>query len=164
MKSVWERSALLKSVWENLSRWRTFFKYKYKCTFSCVLSKHSKLLNNTFPCNILCKSHELRYLDWLCVCVLFLFFILFYLCKWFNFDKQWTKYVWTIQYIKNKIKKKQWFVYTYAIGLIACHNNEDKVNPKLLNSLAKSLSYLTCTLEDILFGIDLESHNMKSSY
>ena len=37
----------------------------------------------------------------------------------------------------------QWFV--YAIGLIACHNDEDKVNPKLLNSLVKSLSYLTCT-------------------
>ena len=33
----------------------------------------------------------------------------------------------------------------YAIGLIACHNDEDKVNPKLLNSLVKSLSYLTCT-------------------
>ena len=32
-----------------------------------------------------------------------------------------------------------------CIGLIACHNDKDKVNPKLLNSLVKSLSYLTCT-------------------
>ena len=49
----------------------------------------------------------------------------------------------------------------YAIGLIASHNDEDKVNPKLLNSLVKSLSYQTRTMEDILFGIGLESHNMK---
>ena len=49
----------------------------------------------------------------------------------------------------------------YAIRLIACHNDEDKVNPKLLNSLVKSLSYLTRTMEDIFFGIGLKSHNMK---
>ena len=63
--------------------------------------------------------------------------------------------------INKEEKKGQWFV--YAIGLIVCHNDKDKVNPKLLNSLAESLSYLTCTIEDILVGIDLESHNMKSS-
>ena len=45
--------------------------------------------------------------------------------------------------INKEEKKKQWFV--YAIGLIVCHNDKDKVNPKLLNSLVKSLSYLTCT-------------------
>ena len=49
----------------------------------------------------------------------------------------------------------------YAIRLIACHKDEDKVNPKLLNSLVKSLSYLTRTMEDIFFGIGLKSHNMK---
>ena len=49
----------------------------------------------------------------------------------------------------------------YAIGLIASHNDEDKVNPKLLNSLVKSLSYQTRTMEDILFGIGLKSRNMK---
>ena len=49
----------------------------------------------------------------------------------------------------------------YTIGLIACHNDEDKVNPKLLINLVKSLSYLTCTMQDIFFGIGLESHNMK---
>ena len=52
-------------------------------------------------------------------------------------------------------------MYTYAIGLIACHNNEDKVNPKLLNSLVKSLSDPTRTIEDILFDIGLISRNMK---
>ena len=52
-------------------------------------------------------------------------------------------------------------MYTYVIGLIACHNDEDKINPKLLNNLVKSLSYLTRTMEDIFFGIGLESHNMK---
>ena len=30
-----------------------------------------------------------------------------------------------------------------------------------LNSLVKSLSYLTRTMEDIFFGIGLKSHNMK---
>ena len=49
----------------------------------------------------------------------------------------------------------------YAIRLIACHKDEDKVNPKLLNSLVKSFSYLTRTMEDIFFGIGLKSHNMK---
>ena len=49
----------------------------------------------------------------------------------------------------------------YAIGLIACHNDEDKVNPKFLKSLVKNLSYLTRIMEDIFFGIGLESHNMK---
>ena len=49
----------------------------------------------------------------------------------------------------------------YAIGLIACHNDEDKVNQKLLNSLVKSLSYLTFTIEDDFFRIGLESNNMK---
>ena len=48
-----------------------------------------------------------------------------------------------------------------AIGLIACHNDEDKVYPKLLNNLVKSLSYLTRTMEDIFFDIGLKSHNMK---
>ena len=57
------------------------------------------------------------------------------------------------------MKKKQWSV--YAIGLIAYQNNEDKVNPKLLINLVKRLSYLTCTMEDIFFGIGLKSHNMK---
>ena len=38
-----------------------------------------------------------------------------------------------------------------AIRFIACNNDEDKVNPKLLNSLVKILSYLTCTMEDIFF-------------
>ena len=52
-------------------------------------------------------------------------------------------------------------MYTYVIGLIACHNDEDKINPKLLNNLVKSLSYLTHIIEGILFGIGLESHNMK---
>ena len=61
----------------------------------------------------------------------------------------------------NNSKKKKWFVYTYAIRLIACHNNEDKVNPKLLSSLVKSLSYLRRTIEDILFGIGLKSRNIK---
>ena len=49
----------------------------------------------------------------------------------------------------------------YAIGLIAYHNDEDKVNQKLLNSFVKSLSYLTFTIEDDFFRIGLESHNMK---
>ena len=49
----------------------------------------------------------------------------------------------------------------YTIGPIACHNDEDKVNPKLLINLVKRLSYLTCTMEDIFFGIGLKSHNMK---
>ena len=52
-------------------------------------------------------------------------------------------------------------VFEWAIGLIACHNNEDNVNPRLLNSLVKKLSYLTHTTEDILLDIGLESHNMK---
>ena len=49
-------------------------------------------------------------------------------------------------------------MHTYVIGLIACHNDEDKINPKLLNNLVKSLSYLTHIIEGILFGIGLESH------
>ena len=49
----------------------------------------------------------------------------------------------------------------YAIGLIACHNDEDKVNPKFLKSLVKNLSYLTRIMEDIFFGIGLKSHNLK---
>ena len=49
-----------------------------------------------------------------CVCVYFFFFIIIIiLCKWFNFDKQRTKYVWIIQYIKNKIKKAMVCIYVF---------------------------------------------------
>ena len=65
LSEVCEKEVPRRKVWESLSRWRTFFKYKLKCTFGCVLSKQSKLLSNTFPCNILCKSHELRHLDYI---------------------------------------------------------------------------------------------------